>query len=154
MTAEVQIEIAQTTKVARIPNEALRFRPSRAVYESLGVTVPDLDPIRAIDHQGDRVVDPEARRADVDENATTIDELFAPLPRPDSRGTVYIWDESRKQFTAIPVRVGVSDGEVTELLEGEVRVGDELVTAVIIPQPADRPGPGNNPLLGNRGRGR
>lgn len=152
MTAEVQIEIAQTTKVARIPNEALKFRPSRAIYESLGVMMPDVEPIRAIDHQGDRVVDPEARRTDVDENATTIDELFAPLPRPDARGTVYIWNETRKQFNAIPVRVGVTDGEVTELLEGEVRVGDELVTAVIIPQQNNRPG--NNPLLGNRGRGR
>jgi hypothetical protein len=89
---------------------------------------------------------------EVDENATTIDELFAPLPKADARATVWTWNEAERSFRAIPVRVGVTDGEVTELLEGEVRVGDELVTAVILPQPPRSQNA--NPLLGNRGRGR
>jgi HlyD family secretion protein len=156
MTADVQILVAQTQQVRRIPNEALRFRPSRAMYASLGLPLPDADPIRAIDHQGDRVVDPDARRTmEVDENAATIDELVAPLPRADARATVWAWDEAGRRLTAISVRVGVTDGDVTELLEGEIRVGDELVTSIILPPPPNQRQQTNNPLLGNpRGRGR
>jgi HlyD family secretion protein len=156
MTAEVFIHVSETAEaVARIPNEALRFRPSRAAYQALNVPIPEEPVVRAIDRQGDRIVDPDARRAVAfDANATTIDQLFAPLPRADSRGTVYMWRESERRLISIPVRVGVSDGSVTELIEGDLRVGDELVTGVVLPeQPSPRGAP--NPLLGNpRGRGR
>jgi HlyD family secretion protein len=147
MTAEVSILVSEAGEVARIPNDALRFRPTRAVYASLGVEIPTEESVRAVDRAGDRVVDPDAKSdIAVDPNAERIDELFAPLPKADARGTVWSWDESAKRFTAIPVRVGVTDGSVTELLEGGVRVGDELVTGVIAP--ASQNGrPTQNPLL-------
>jgi HlyD family secretion protein len=156
MTAEVFINVSQTGEVKRIPNDALRFRPSRAMYTALGAPAPDDAPIRAVDRQGDRVADPTALRdIAVDVEADSIDELFSPLPRADSRATVWTWDDTARRFAAIPVRVGVSDGNTTELLEGDIEIGDELVTGVNIPV-ALTPRPANNPLLssprGGRGR--
>jgi HlyD family secretion protein len=154
MTAQAFIHVSKTSAVARIPNEALRFRPTRALYQALGAAVPTDEPDRAVDHAGDRVVDPTALRSIViDENADTIDEMFAPLPKADAKATVWTWDQANKKFNSIPVRVGVSDGAMTELLSGEVQVGDELVTGYILPV---TPGtnPAVNPLMGNQRRGR
>lgn len=155
MTADVFIDVSETGEVVRIPNDALRFRPSAALVTMLGATAPDDKPKRAIDLERDRVVDPTAlRQIAVDAEAESIDELFSPLPKADSRATVWTWDDASRRFNAIPVRVGVSDGTVSELLDGNLNVGDELVTGVVLPAGPD-PRPGPNPLIGGpRGRGR
>jgi HlyD family secretion protein len=149
MTATVYIEVSNAGEVARIPNEALKFRPTRALYAALGKPAPDLEVVRAVDLSASESTASARPRPAADEEADTIDELFAPLPKADSKGTVWRWDENTKEFTSVAVRVGVSDGSMTELLSGDVNVGDELVTGVILPMP--RPGPNNassNPLMG------
>ncbi len=45
MTANVNVEIAKRTNVARIPNAGLRFRPTNEIFAALGQTPPD--PARA-----------------------------------------------------------------------------------------------------------
>jgi HlyD family secretion protein len=155
MTATVFINVSETGEVKRIPNDALRFRPSRAVYELMRATgPPDTGPTRAIDRAGDRVVDPNALRSiAVDVEAESIDELFSPLPKADARATVWKWDEASRQFSSVPIRVGVTDGQMSELIEGDLEVGDELVTNIMVTAPVATP-TGPNPLLGGpRGRG-
>jgi HlyD family secretion protein len=66
-------------------------------------------------------------------SATQIDELWADVPRPRQNLNVWTWNEATKQLTQIPVQIGVSDGTWGELVSGEVKVGDQLVTQVIIP---------------------
>jgi HlyD family secretion protein len=152
MTAQVYMYVSAAQDVVRIPNEALRFRPSRAAYLALG-GVPPKEAERAVEHAGDKIADPTVLRTrEIDADADTIDQLFAPLPVADSRATVWIWDESDKQFVSKSVRVGVSDGNMTALLSGDVQPGDELVTGVILPTPMNAPNAAN-PLLGGR-RGR
>ena len=150
MTASVHIEVSGATEVVRVPNDALKFRPTRAIYQAFGKDAPETETVRAVDLQGDRVVDPTALREAPRADATTIDALFAPLPRADARATVWMWNAGTREFTSVPVRVGVSDGTMTELLQGDLEAGDELVTGVILPQvgPANTP---RNPLLGGRG---
>jgi HlyD family secretion protein len=152
MTATVHIEVSGATEVVRVPNDALRFRPTRAMYQAFGKDAPETETLRAVDMIGDRVVDPTALREGPRADATTIDALFAPLPRADSRGTVWTWNAETREFLSVPVRVGVSDGTMTELIEGDLEAGDQLVTGVILPQvgPANTP---RNPLLGGRGGG-
>jgi HlyD family secretion protein len=152
MTATVHIEVSGAAEVVRVPNDALRFRPTRAIYQAFGKDAPETETIRAVDLQADRVVDPTALREAPRTDAKTIDALFAPLPRADARGTVWTWNAEKREFLSVPVRVGVSDGTMTELIEGDVEAGDQLVTGVIIPQtlPANTP---RNPLLGGRGGG-
>jgi len=152
MTATVHIEVSGATEVVRVPNDALRFRPTRAMYQAFGKDAPETEPVRAVDLQGNRVVDPNALREGPRADAKTIDALFAPLPRADARATVWTWNAETREFMSVPVRVGVSDGTMTELIEGDLEAGDQLVTGVIIPQagPATTP---KNPLLGGRGGG-
>lgn len=70
-------------------------------------------------------------------DAGKIDELWAPVRPQESRATVYKWDEAKKELTPINVRLGVSDGTWQQLLAvtggGELKVGDQLVTGVILP---------------------
>lgn len=149
MTATVYIQVSDAGEVARIPNDALKFHPTRAHYAALGKPAPELEVVRAVDLAASENTASARPRPVADEEANTIDELFAPLPRADSKGTVWRWDDSTKEFTSVAVRVGVSDGSMTELLSGGVNVGDELVTGVILPMP--KPGannPSGNPLMG------
>lgn len=152
MTATVHIEVSGATEVVRVPNDALRFRPTRAIYQAFGKDAPETETVRAVDLQADRVVDPTALREGPRADAKTIDALFAPLPRADARATVWTWNAGTREFMPVPVRVGVSDGNMTELIEGDLEAGDQLVTGVILPQVGPSTTP-RNPLLGGRGGG-
>jgi HlyD family secretion protein len=85
--------------------------------------------------------------------ATTIDALFGPLPQVESRGQVWVW--SQKQLKPVRVRLGITDGQQTELLEGDVEPGFDLVTNVNTGTEAVRsqPGFGFPPFMGPGGRG-
>ena len=60
--------------------------------------------------------------------ATTFDALFGPLPAVESLGQV--WQHVDGQLKAIRVRLGISDGQATELIEGDVQEQAELVSNV------------------------
>ena len=71
---------------------------------------------------------PAAVRATA-QGATTIDSLFGPLPVVETRGTA--WQYENKQLKAIRLRLGVSDGTFTEVLnESEVPANAEVVTSM------------------------
>jgi HlyD family secretion protein len=82
--------------------------------------------------------------------ATTIDSLFAPLPTVETRGRAWLY--INKQLKPVSLRLGISDGTNTEVLDGELQPGTEVVTNVILPTAATAPagatGAGQNPLLG------
>jgi HlyD family secretion protein len=87
-------------------------------------------------------------------NAKTdkIDDLFAPLQRTTSPGTVYVWDEAGKQLKRIGVSVGITDGQLSEVTNGDLQPGEQIVTSIIIPLSL-RPSAAGNPLMGNQPRG-
>ena len=63
------------------------------------------------------------------QSAGTIDALFAPLPPVESRGRV--WTFADKQLKPIDVRLGITDGTFTELLDSEsLSVDAEVVTGM------------------------
>jgi hypothetical protein len=87
-------------------------------------------------------------------NATTIDALFGPLPQVESRGQV--WLHTDKQLYPVRLRLGISDGQMTELLEGDLEPGTELVTNINTGTEAVRAQPGFGgfpPFMGPGGRG-
>jgi HlyD family secretion protein len=77
---------------------------------------------------------PAAPSSPLNSNAQTIDQLFGPLPQAESTGRV--WTFANKQLKPIRLRLGVSDGTWTELLANDVQPGTELVTGVVLDQPA------------------
>jgi HlyD family secretion protein len=101
-----------------------------------------------------RVGSPQGRVASVPSitsGATTIDSLFGPLPTIETRGRAWLY--INKQLKPVSLRLGISDGTNTEVLDGELQVGQEVVTNVVLPTATGAPagatgGAGQNPLLG------
>jgi HlyD family secretion protein len=257
MTANVNIEIAKRTNVARIPNAGLRFRPTGEIFAALGQTPPDpaelrlpFGPARAprapeapdvvsgsppapsasaapgrspaseeaagdvpsgatgagrrgggrglaerlqglssedrermLEQMRARGFDPAAVENGADpraagrgqalgrgagagasasprnppapvppQGATTFDALFAPLPPVETVGRVWLYVDN--QLEPVAVRVGVSDGQNSELLEGGLQEGTEVVTNVLTTGAETRPaagGAGGFPGLGRGG---
>ena len=117
MTANVNIEIAARENVVRVPNAALRFRPTAAMFTALGQKAP-AEPV-----QIRLKPDPTVK-----EKATTIDALFGPLAEVETEGRV--WTYENDQLKAVPVRLGISDGKTTELIEGAVQPDTAVVTNI------------------------
>ena len=101
----------------------------------------------------------------VERGAATIDALFAPLEVPESEGRVWVLDAG--ELRSARVRLGVTDGSATELIEvvetrpgaAEITDGVQLVTNVTTPEVSagTRPGNSGSPLIpqfpfGRRGR--
>ena len=66
------------------------------------------------------------------QNATTFDALFGPLPATETFGQVWLNKDNKLQ--RVRVRLGISDGQQTELiqaLDGELQEGTEVVTNVL-----------------------
>src|SRR5207244_3281334 len=73
-------------------------------------------------------------------SATTIDALFAPLPPVETRGRA--WQYVNKQLKSVSLRLGISDGTYTEVLnDTEVPADAEFVSSIITPaMAAAKPG--------------
>ncbi len=66
----------------------------------------------------------------VERGARTIDALFAPLPPTVSTGRLWLFDGVALQ--PMQVRLGITDGSFSELLNGDIASGAELVTGVTL----------------------
>ena len=91
MTANVTIEVASRPDVLRVPNTALRFRPSAEALAALNAKGTDI----ARSTSGDR-----------------------------------LWTYANGTLTAVTVRLGLTDGINTELVDAPLQTGAEVVTAV------------------------
>ncbi len=81
--------------------------------------------------------------------ASTIDSLFAPIQVPETRGTA--WQYENKQLKMLRLRLGVSDGTFTEIVnESEVPPTAEVVTSMTtgLEQRNTNQNQQNNPLMG------
>lgn len=85
--------------------------------------------------------------------AQTIDSLFGPLPPRVSFGRAWVYTPATKQLKAMRLRLGITDGTWTELLDGELQPGQELVTGIIIGDEGTNTRGSNNasPLMQQRG---
>ena len=103
---------------------------------------------------GDRPANPNSAAVT---NAATIDALFAPLQFVETRGRAWLYEN--KNLKLVDLRLGITDGTFTEVLNADaLQPGTEVVTAIITPEMASRPAGqqqnnANNPLMPQRGRG-
>ena len=91
MTANVTFPYADKPDVLRVPNAALRYKPSTDLVPK---TAPD-------------AAKPKAERG-------------------SGQRTLWILREGQPQ--GVPVKMGISDGALTEIVEGEIKEGDEIIT--------------------------
>lgn len=104
MTAAVRIQIAGKADVLRVPNTALRFRPT--------------DPAVVASPAADAT--PPAERG----RATQSRRAFVHVESPD---------RERPALLRVPVALGISDGTYTEVLDdGALKVGDQVAVGELI----------------------
>jgi hypothetical protein len=78
--------------------------------------------------------------------------LFGPLPVVETCGRVWLYVD--KTLKPVQLRLGITDGQATELIEGDLEPGTEVVTNVTTGSTATRPAAqGGFPFLGQPGRG-
>ena len=99
-TAIVNLSGSQRNGVVRIPNNALSFRPDRALLERIGQQEPEPDTVSLSG------TDDANRRQRI----------------------AYVWQYDGRKFTRVAVEIGLADDQWTELLSGPIQPGDQLVT--------------------------
>ena len=129
MTANVTFVYAERESVLRIPNAALRFRPSPDLLAAGKPTGagggPDGGAGGSGGHPG-----------------------HGKRPGADPRKSVYVLRPAATTPDAVEVKTGVTDGATTEIVEGALREGDLVVTDASAPgAPPQSPGgpPGGQP---------
>src|SRR5262249_7619475 len=127
MTANVSIVVARKDNVLQIKNAALRYRPAEAGATSSHSTTSQ---------GGSRPPGAMRQAAGARERRTT------------SERTGYVLSNSQPK--SVQIKTGISDGVVTEVIEG-LKEGDRVVTAELASksQPASTPA---NPFSGSQRR--
>jgi HlyD family secretion protein len=128
MTANVSIIAARKDNVLQIKNAALRYRPA-------GAPAAEMES-RSQSSRGERAAGPPAVAL----------AKAGGHERTSSERTVYVLSGS--QLKPVQIKTGISDGVVTEVVEG-LKEGDHVVTAEMAAksQPASTPA---NPFSGGR----
>jgi HlyD family secretion protein len=62
-----------------------------------------------------------------------IDDLFTPVRTRIQAANIWTWDEATKKLESKRVTYGVTDGTFSQLISGDVKVGDEVVTNIVLP---------------------
>jgi HlyD family secretion protein len=108
MTATAEIAVQKAENALIVPTAALRFSPQAQEKQ-------------------------KPKRSFLD--SLTVRPRFPDSKRPaklDSKGPQQVWLLGRDgQPKAVPVKTGLSDGSSSQILEGELKEGDAVITAVV-----------------------
>jgi HlyD family secretion protein len=175
MTANVTFLVEERTNALAVPNTALRFRPSPEVLAELGISEETMGGGRPGRDGEPRAERPGGPRAAAGETATAArpadgaerpqggrrEEVASPpggAGRAEGRERSGR-DRNRRMVWRLgpggepePVRVqiGISDGRQTEIVDGELREGDLIITGLAGDTAAEPP-PGQQNRGGRRG---
>ncbi len=111
MTAQVSFVANQRDDVVRIPNGALRFKPPKDDKEDKKVAKKD----------GGKKKPAESADTKASDTRTETPKEFR---RPPAR--VYKLNE-KNELVPTEIRTGIASNQFTEMISGDVKVGDELV---------------------------
>jgi HlyD family secretion protein len=119
MTATVTVEVARRDEALRIPNAALRFKPTEDLLAELGEATDSA---------------PSAAKA---------------AGRSAANHATRIWTLTDGRLTPVSVQLGITDQKYTEALGSTLAPGTQVVTGVTTTEAAAASGGGaSNPLLG------
>jgi HlyD family secretion protein len=158
MTAAVTVETARADDVVKVPNAALRFRPTEEVFASLGQKAPEpRQRAQGRPAQG-------GTQSNTPTSGTQSDTVQAQRRRGDGRGSANrespdrgaVWILDQGALKRVPVQIGISDGTQTAILSGDLAPGADVVTGIASPTAAPVAAQNSgSPLLpqGRRGGG-
>jgi len=148
MTAYITIPVASAKDVLRVPNGALRYKPDlkadeiRALYQKYGLDSARNVPAAAEGPGGGGASANEYRAHAEGRQGGGSDAA----PRPPRLDVAVLWKlHADKTLEPVRVRTGITDHTVTEIaeiLKGELKEGEELVTGSMTAKPAAGPGMG------------
>jgi HlyD family secretion protein len=122
MTANVTFIYAEKDDVLKVPNAALRFKPPPGFYApeggASGRSGPGAGSGRADAGQGAGPGGGQAKRPD---------------GRPETPDRRTLWVVKEGKPAPVRIKTGISDGTATEVVEGPVEVGTEVVTDAAAP---------------------
>src|SRR5947208_9152668 len=137
MTAYVTIPVATVQNVLKLPNTALRYKPSMtqeeilALYKQYGI------------EGGERRLGSNEVAAAERTTATGPNAIQPRTPRADN---AVVWKLHRdNSMEPVKVALGITDHaytEVTSVLHGDLKEGDELVVRTVMPKSGAPGGPG------------
>jgi HlyD family secretion protein len=123
MTANVTIEIERAEDVLRVPNAALRVRPSAAVFAALGQSPPE----------------------------SLAGAAGAAVSRGRA-GPGQVWVLTDAGLEGVSVHVGISDGINTAVVSDALQEGTQVVTGIVEQSSTATTTSGTSPLLPFGGR--
>jgi HlyD family secretion protein len=85
--------------------------------------------------------------------AEKIDDLYQPIPVRITPGRVWQWDAEKKALTDKQIQLGISDGQFTQVVSGDVKAGDQVVTNIVLPITAAQRMQQNQNIFGQGQRG-
>jgi HlyD family secretion protein len=123
ITANLSFQIEKHENVLRIPNAALRFYPrTEQVHEEFRPLLEGT----GFDQETQAEAEANASRRSAAEK----------VEASRTRNRRHVWVLDGELLKAIEVNTGISDNENTELVSGELKEGDKLVTGI---RPKDTP---------------
>jgi HlyD family secretion protein len=118
MTATVTVEVSRRNDVLRVPNAALRFRPSEEALDALGLGTF----VSAGASVASRGTGAGSGTTGAGSGVSGVNRSASPT----------VWLQADGTIRPISVRTGVSDGVSTELLDGDLAEGATVVTRVTL----------------------
>ncbi len=115
MTASISFQLRETGVVLRVPNAALRYYPQREHVRPEDRAI--------LDNKGPSAGETE----DGVTNSPSADDK-AELRRKRNRR--HVWVVEGNLLRAVPVVVGLSNNQYTEVVSGELKDGEKLVTGL------------------------
>jgi HlyD family secretion protein len=156
MTATMKVEVARASNVVRVPNVALRFRPTRDMFDALDeaplpTAVPPSTVIAGSAAEAKQAVlpVPVGFKPKPSPYGVEIDTMFGAAPAPRIANLLWVIRDGKLQ--SIPVVSGITDGQQSEIAEGAVQPGDQFVTSMSLPKKAASAAA--SPFAPNRGGG-
>jgi HlyD family secretion protein len=132
MTANVTIDVANVKDVLRVPNAALRFRPTGTAGEGRRAQASGANAARtgpgAAGGTDRRGTEPGGtdRGGGFAAAAGQFDAAVRPSGGPKGSQTIYILT-GKDEFKPVSIRTGISDGRFTQVIDGEIKPGDKVV---------------------------
>ncbi len=114
MTASISFHVDESEDVIRIPNAALRF-------------YPDVKHVREEDR---KLLEGKDWEQEADQNDDAAMSAIERAEARKKRNTRHVWVVDGDFLKAVEVQTGLSDSKYTELVAGDVREGQQLVTGI------------------------
>ncbi len=121
MTAQTRIVVSSKTKVTRLPTAALRFRPDEDSLKAKGEATPASAAPAA------------SAPATLDDRARADDDGVLTATRAGRR-LYRVYTVGEKQIPKLhEVTIGIANTRFTELISGDMKPGDEVITRTVEP---------------------